>query len=265
LNLSGTSEGVVARVAGEPITVHQVADRLTAIRRGPLAPLLPHAGPEDRRSRRWVLRLLVSEAIVAYHAGFTARSSSDSEDLSANGVDAVGAAALADAAQRLFDQITSKICVSEEEVHGYYARNLDQYHLPARRLLHHRSEQDLEVAQLVAGRMANGDAAGSRFEIRRGEFGGPFEAAVFAAQVGEVIGPIESELGWQVAIVEAVFESSYVPFERVRSDIESDLLSVARGRAFDQWMEQQRRALAIVMPGWGHPGDPSLPDFSHRH
>lgn len=266
MNLQEAREGVVAQVAGEPITVGQVADRMAAIRRGLLAPLLPHSGPEDRRSRRWVLRLLVTEAIVSHHAGFMAgrASISDAGGLSVNGVDGVRAAALADAAQRLFDQVTSGICVTEEEVHGYYVRNLDRYRLPERRLLRYRSEKDPQSARLVAASLA-GDAAGSRFEMRRGEFAGPFEEAVFAAQVGEMIGPIESELGWHVALVEAIFESGYAPFEQVRSYIESDLLSVARGRAFDQWLEQQRRALATVIPGWGHPGDPSLPDFSHRH
>ena len=258
---------MLALVAGEPITIHEVVDRLGAIRRGPLASLLPHSGPEDRRGRRWVLRLLVTEAIVSHHADFIAGQSSNSEadGLSVNGADGVRAEALANAAKRLFDKVTSGICVSEEDVQGYYARNFDRYHLPERRLIRHQSEKSLQSARLVAAGLANGEAAGSRFEIRRGEFAGPFEDAVFAARAGEIVGPIESELGWHVAVVEDVFESSYLPYERVRSDIESDLLSVARGRAFDQWLEQQRRALANVLPDWGHPGDPSLPDFSHRH
>ena len=267
MNPHGTGHAVVAHVAGEPITIHHVAARLAAIRRGPLAPLLPRSGPEDRRGRRWVLRLLVTEAIVSHHAGFMAGPASNPETggLSVNGVDDVRAAALAGAAQRLFDQVTSEISVTEEEVRGYYVRNLDRYRLPERRQLRHRSEDNLQSARMVAAILANGDAAGSRFELRRGEFAGLFEDAVFAAQVGEIVGPIESELGWHVALVEAIFESGYAPFERVRSTIESDLLSVARGRAFDEWLEQQRRNLAIVIPGWGHPGDPSLPDFSHRH
>lgn len=257
----------MALVAGELITIHHVADRLAAIRRGPLAPLLAHSGPEDRRARRWVVRLLVTEAIVSHHAGFMAGPSAISEagGRSPNGVEGVRAAALADAAQRIFDQVTSAICVTEEEVHEYYVRNLDRYRMPERRLLRHRTEKSLQSARLVAASLANGDAASSRFEMRRGEFAGPFEEAVFAAHIGEMIGPIESELGWHVALVVAAVESSYLPFEQVRSNIESDLLSVARGRAFDQWLEQQRRNLATVMPGWGHPGDPSLPDFSHRH
>ena len=184
---------------------------------------------------------------------------------SLNGVDNVRAGDLADAAERLFDQVTSGVDVSEEEVLDYYSRNLDRYHVPERRLLRHRSEKSVRRAQ--RSRVRLGDPAGdaASFEIRRGEFAGPFEDAVFAAQVGDLIGPIESELGWHVAVVEAIFESGYVPFDEVRSDIEADLLSVARGRAFDQWLEQQRRALAMVLPDWGHPGDPSLPDFSHRH
>jgi [acyl-carrier-protein] S-malonyltransferase len=262
-----SDEGVVALVAGTPITINQVRNRLASVERGPLASLLPKSGPEHRRGRRWVLRLLVTEALVSHHAGFTTDQSSNSEanGISVNGIDNFRATELADAAQRLFDRVTSGIYVSEEELRGYYTRNLDRYQLPERRLLRHRWEKSLQRAQLAAGRLADDDPAGTRFEMRRGEFAGPFEEAAFAAHVGEVIGPIESELGWHVALVEAIFESGYAPYERVRSDIETDLLSVARGRAFDQWLEQQRRALAVVAPGWGHPGDPSLPDFSHRH
>ena len=267
MKLPESGEGVVALVAGKPITINQVGNRLASVERGRLGSLLPKSGPEHRRGRRWVLRLLVTEALVSHHAGFITDQSSNSEadGLSPNGVDNFRATALADAAQRLFDRVTSGIYVSEEEVRGYYARNLDHYHLPERRPLRHRLERSLQSARLAAARLADDDPAGTTFEMRQGEFAGPFEEAVFAAQVGEVIGPIESELGWHVALVEAIFESGYAPFEQVRSDIEADLLSVARGRAFDQWLEQQRRALAVVAPGWGHPGDPSLPDFSHRH
>ena len=156
---------------------------------------------------------------------------------------------------------------SEEELRGYYRRNLDRYHLPGETPAPASIGKESARApdRLQPGWPTTMPRVQHRFEIRRGEFAGPFEDAVFAAQVGELIGPIESELGWHVALVEAIFESGYLPFERVRSDIEADLLSVARGRAFDQWLEQQRRALATVAPGWGHPGDPSLPDFSHRH
>ena len=266
MNLLESGEGIIASVAEEPITINQVRNRLAAVRSGPLAPLLPESGPEDRRGRRWVLRLLVTEALVSHHAGLTAETpNSEASALSLNGVNNVRAAALADAAERLFDQVTSGISVSEEEVRGYYSRNLDRYHLPEKRRLRHSSENSLESARQAAASLAYGEASSSRFEMRRGEFAGPFEDAVFAAQVGDLIGPIESELGWHIAVVEAIFESGYVPFERARSDIEADLLSVARGRAFDQWLEQERRALAMVAPDWGHPGDPSLPDFSHRH
>lgn len=260
-------EGVVALVAGKPITINQVRKRLDWVERGPWGSLLPRSGPEHRRGRRWMLRLLVTEALVSHHAGVMTDQFSKSEDnrLSLKGADNLRATALAYAAQDLFDRVTSGICVSEDDVRGYYARNLDHYHLPERRPLRHRLEKSLQSARLAKARLADDHPAGTRFEMRRGEFAGPFEDAVFAAQAGEVIGPIESELGWHVAIVEAIFESGYAPFERVRSDIEADLLSVARGRAFDQWLEQQRRALAVVAPGWGHPGDPSLPDFSHRH
>jgi parvulin-like peptidyl-prolyl isomerase len=169
------------------------------------------------------------------------------------------------AAQGIFDEVTSGISIGEEDLRSYYVRNLDRYRLPARRLIRHRLEETLEKARQAAARLASGAGDSPQWEIRRGDLSGALEDEIFQAQVGELIGPIESELGWHVALLEGIFDSGYQSFEGVRHEIESDLLSVARGRAFDQWLEQERRHLATVAPGWGHPGDPTLPDFSHRH
>lgn len=54
-------------------------------------------------------------------------------------------------------------------------------------------------------------------------------------------------------------------FDEVRAGIERELLVVARLRAFDEWLERRRAALAVIEPGFEHPGHPIHGVPSHRH
>jgi [acyl-carrier-protein] S-malonyltransferase len=56
-----------------------------------------------------------------------------------------------------------------------------------------------------------------------------------------------------------------VPFDEVRGAIEDDLLVAARARAFDEWLDRRRAALAVIKPGFEHPGHPIHGVPSHRH
>lgn len=56
-----------------------------------------------------------------------------------------------------------------------------------------------------------------------------------------------------------------VPYPRARAAIEADLLAAARGAAFDDWLAVRRAECVTIAPGYEHPGDPTTPDFVHRH
>jgi len=239
MELAATSDPP-AIVDGRAITEERIAERMRSIRTGPLSPWLPDAGPEDRRARRWVLRSLVAEEIIGSQAG--------SSDPAA-----------------VFEIVTAGVGVSEEQVRDYYERNSDLYDLPDRRRIRQHHGGTLDDALHARNALLVGGHGFPSFELRRGEFCGPFEEAVFAAELGDLIGPIESELGWHVAVVDEVMEARRLPYELVCGEIEATLLASAREHAFDLWLEQQRRQRVTVLPAWGHPGDPSLPDFSHRH
>ena len=229
-----------AIVDGREISEERVAERLQAIRTGPFSSRLPDAGPEDRRARRWVLRSLVAEELIRGEAG--------SSDPAA-----------------VFAAVTAGVEVGEEQIHSYYESNRDLYERPERRRIRHHQTTTLEEALVDRDALASGSRDFPTFDLRRGEFCGPFEAAVFAAEVNDVIGPVGSELGWHVAVVDEVIAGGRIPYEDARPGIEAHLLSRAREHAFDLWLEQQRRQRTTVQPAWGHPGDPNLPDFSHRH
>jgi [acyl-carrier-protein] S-malonyltransferase len=56
-----------------------------------------------------------------------------------------------------------------------------------------------------------------------------------------------------------------IPFEQAAASIRQELLLAARVRAFDQWLEERRAALAVTEPGYEHPADPTYRFPSHRH
>ncbi|MDF3293893.1 peptidylprolyl isomerase [Streptomyces silvisoli] len=240
---------VVARVGGSVITTVELDERLAAIRNGPLGPRLPKDGtPAGVRLRRWVAQLLASEALLLHEAGHSVPSHDGSHP------------ALDRAARALFDRVTADVMVSEAELFRYYRDNLDLWARPERRTV--RQAVRNTRAQAAAVRR---DDLGAPETLTRGQLSGPFEDAVFGAAPGAWIGPVRTVFGWHVAVLDGVEQGAVLPYDAVRESIHDDLLSAARGQAFDDWLAGRRAALIHLSPGYEHPGDPSLPDAVHRH
>jgi [acyl-carrier-protein] S-malonyltransferase len=265
----------VATVGGRTIPVARLDARLAAVRRGPRGRHLPpEGGSGSVNVRRWIVQELVTEEILAQE---TATSSVGREG---DGAPAPGPSRAALA--MLVDRVTGSVAVPESEIRGYYERNPDLYRRPEVRRVRHILVADAGAALDVVRRLEAGEAmpdvaravstdAGSRTDggnlgdVRRGELAGPLEDTLFSAEVGAIVGPCETEHGWHVARVETVSAETTAPYPEVRGTIEADLLAVARARAFDEWLEERRRALAIVEPEFAHPADPIHGVPSHRH
>jgi [acyl-carrier-protein] S-malonyltransferase len=220
--------------------------------------------------RRWIVQELVTEEILAQEIGSVGTHGDESARPSPMAI------------ARLVDRVTGSVTVPESDIRGYYERNPDLYRRPEVRRVRHVLVADAAAAQAVARRLEAGEAmedvartvstdSGSRKgggylgDVRRGELAGSLEDALFGAEVGSIIGPYETEHGWHVARVEAVIPESTAPLAEVRGAIEADLRAVVRGRAFDEWLDGQRRALAMVEPEFAHPADPIHGVPSHRH
>jgi [acyl-carrier-protein] S-malonyltransferase len=240
-------DDLVATVAGEPISSERVDRRLAELRRGPRARHIPpDGGGGSPDVRRWVVQQLVMEAVLAHEAR---------------------AAGIADVAS-LVAHVTAEVAVSELDTHAYYDRNPDLYHHAAARTVRHVLVSDEATAVEAAARLVSEAGAtqpGESQDVRRGELSGLLEDAIFAAEVGAVVGPIRTELGWHVARIEAATAPFVTPFEEARPAIEDELLVAARARGFDEWLEGRRAALVVVEPGFEHPGHPRHGVSSHRH
>lgn len=64
--------------------------------------------------------------------------------------------------------------------------------------------------------------------------------------------------GWHGALAE-------VDLDTARPAIAAHLLGAARRREYRRWLDARCAELAVLAPGYEHPGDPRQPDNTHRH
>jgi hypothetical protein len=263
---------VVATVGGRPVSIERLEERVAEVRRGPRGRHLPPGGgSESIRLRRWIVQELVTEDVLVLEArvagiiGPDARVGHDAPEATPEKLSTAAAA-------MLIDRVTASITVPERDVRAYYERNRDRYRRREARRIRHLVLADEPSARQVIRQLAAGEEmsllathGGQLGEIHRGEYAGPFEDAIFSAEVGAIVGPIQTEHGWHVARVEAVVEESYVPYPEARPAIEAELLTAARVSAFAVWLEVRRAELVAIEPEFEHPAHPLHGLPSHRH
>ncbi|MCD8456019.1 peptidylprolyl isomerase [Xylella taiwanensis] len=77
------------------------------------------------------------------------------------------------------------------------------------------------------------DAGGDLGWVERGMMVKPFEDALFAMKVGEVVGPIETEFGYHVIKLEDIKAAKRLPFEAVRDQLAAEQTKEDIEKAFN--------------------------------
>lgn len=149
----------------------------------------------------------------------------------------------------LSEHFVRQVNVSDAEVRAAYEREKDSAHrvVDAAHILVETREEAEEILTLLRGgadfavlaRERSQDpttstTGGALGEFTRGQFVPEFESAVWSAQPGQLIGPVQTRFGWHVVKVNA-FRT--VPFEEVRDELRRDLERSAAQRAFDEWYQ----------------------------
>ena len=118
-----------------------------------------------------------------------------------------------------------------------------------------------EEADAVVARLDDGDefadvAAELSIDTGSGASGGdlgcltadnyvvPFADATIAAEIGEVTGPVQSDFGFHVLIVDSREMQS---FDEIRTDLEASLVDQQAGDLFDTWVFESLGAADIVV------------------
>ncbi|MGI5238025.1 DUF7158 domain-containing protein [Dactylosporangium sp. CA-139066] len=126
---------VAAHVGERAVLVADVEARLAALRAGPYAARLPHpATAEGRNLRRWLVQVLVTEAVLEDEARRRGLSAAAADPPPASlgaalRMGGVTAAVLAvhPLAAAVRSAVTADVAVPQDELRSYYERNRDRY------------------------------------------------------------------------------------------------------------------------------------------
>jgi peptidyl-prolyl cis-trans isomerase D len=144
------------------------------------------------------------------------------------------------------DAMIDTVEVPEEELQREYEARSDQYDQPERRLVERLAFANQEAADQAAAAL---EVQGTTFDalveerglaladvdlgdVAQGDLDGAGEA-VFAGEVGEVVGPLPSSLGPALFRVNGVLPAQSVPFEEARPELEAELARTRAVRAVE--------------------------------
>ena len=138
--------------------------------------------------------------------------------------------------------------VTEEEVKKFYEENPQHFEKGATVSAKHilvkdeaKCQQILE--EIAAGKVfeeaaqqystcPSGQKGGDLGSFGKGQMVKEFEEAAFAAEIGHVVGPVQTQFGYHLIKVEAKNEATVTPFEDVKEQIRRNLLSQKQNQAY---------------------------------
>lgn len=154
-------------------------------------------------------------------------------------------------AQLAMRETMKDVTVSEEEVKEYYDANQTQYQkgttVSAKHILVASEEKCNEIlAAITSGEKAFEEAAQEFSTCPSGQRGGDlgtfgkgqmvpeFEQAAFAAEIGQVVGPVKTQFGFHLIKVEAKNEATVASFEEVKENIKRTLVQQKQNQVYNE-------------------------------
>jgi peptidyl-prolyl cis-trans isomerase C len=87
--------------------------------------------------------------------------------------------------------------------------------------------------------------------LGKGETVPPFEEAAFAAETGEIVGPVETEFGYHIIEVTEIREEQTQPLDEVETQITDQLAATQQEEEFTKWIEDQKQQRNVkYLPGY---------------
>ena len=136
-------------------------------------------------------------------------------------------------AQLAINSVLKDITVTDEEMQAFYKENPQHF------------EKDI-MNKITAGDIYFEDAAkefsscpsnaqgGDLGEFGKGQMVPEFDQAVFAAEVGKVVGPVKTQFGYHLIKVEDKKDASVTPFDEVKEQIRANLLQQKQNQAYTE-------------------------------
>ena len=153
-------------------------------------------------------------------------------------------------AQMAMREVLKEVSATEEELKAFYDENQAHYEkaptVSAKHILVAEEEKCNEILAEIEGGKAFEDAAkaystcpsgqrgGDLGEFGKGQMVPEFEQAAFAAEIGQVVGPVKTQFGFHLIKVEKKNEGSIAAFEEVKESIRKTLVQQKQNQLYGQ-------------------------------
>ena len=144
-------------------------------------------------------------------------------------------------ARMAMNEIMKDIEVTDVEAETVYKINPDNFSKPETVSAKHILVDDEDACNAILAEIQNGEKAfedaakecstcpsgqqgGDLGEFGRGQMVKEFEDAAFAAEIGQIVGPVKTQFGFHLIKVEAKNEAETLPYEAVKEQIKKNLL-----------------------------------------
>ncbi|MGH3114967.1 MAG: peptidylprolyl isomerase, partial [Gaiellaceae bacterium] len=160
--------------------------------------------------------------------------------------------------ERIFEEVTKDVKVTDEEIQAYYDENKTQFETPASRDVRHiLVKQKARADELYRQLQQGGDfaalakrysqdpaskAEGGKFTAQQGATVPEFDKTAFELETGELSRPVKTQFGWHVIeATSAVKPKATQELSEVESQISDQLLEEQKNARINEWIEELRK------------------------
>lgn len=161
-------------------------------------------------------------------------------------------------AQMAMAEVMKDVTVSDEEANAYYEANKQQFakgeSISAKHILTDSEEKcasilasitsgekEFEEAAKESSTCPSGAKGGDLGEFAKGQMVKEFEDAAFTAEIGQVVGPVQTQFGYHLIKVESRKPASEVPFEDVKENIKMNLVQQKQNQVCTDTVEELKK------------------------
>ena len=160
-------------------------------------------------------------------------------------------------AQMTMREVMKDAVVTEEDVKNYYEEHKQQFTkgetVRAKHILTDSKEKcDAILAAIQSGETSFEDAAkekstcpsgakgGDLGEFGKGQMVKEFEDAAFTAEIGAIVGPVQTQFGYHLIKVEEKKDAAVADFEEVKNSIRNQLLQQRQNKVYSDKVKELR-------------------------
>ena len=164
-------------------------------------------------------------------------------------------------AEKIYNEVTKGVKVTDADVAKHYASNKQQYTQPETRVIRHIlvGEKQKPLADRLYGQLKakpslfpslakryskdpGSKNQGGRLTIVRGQTVAPFDQTAFLMRVGQISRPVKTQYGYHV--IQAVSEiksAKTTPLKDVRNAIRQQLLQTKKNDQMNKWVQETKK------------------------